>query len=65
MIDGFTAKYNVTKLVYFEETNEVNEALELEKKIKGWARKKKITLIESVNPHWSDLNQGDPSLRSG
>lgn len=55
IIKGFTAKYNVHNLVYYEETNDVNEALALEKKIKGWLRKKKIALIESTNPDWKDI----------
>ena len=42
-------------LVYFEETNDINDALEFEKRIKGWLRKKKIALIESMNPNWDDL----------
>lgn len=56
LIEGFTRKYNLTKLVYFEETNDVNVALEREKQIKGWLRKKKIILIESMNPEWVDLS---------
>lgn len=63
LIEGFTKKYNVTKLVYFEECGEVVDALAREKQIKGWRRSKKIALIESLNPTWSDLS--DPSLRSG
>ena len=54
-IDGFTKKYNLTKLVYFEEFNDINEAIAAEKKIKGWLRIKKIKLIESKNPDWEDL----------
>lgn len=52
---GFTARYNVNKLVYYAQTNDVNEALEFEKRIKGWVRKKKVELIESMNPNWDDL----------
>ena len=55
MIKGFTKKYNIHNLVYFEETNNINDALEFEKRIKGWLRKKKIDLIESMNPSWNDL----------
>jgi len=65
LIDGFTKKYNVVKLVHFETTNDIHLALEREKQIKGWLRKKKIALVESENPEWKDLFQGDPSLRSG
>jgi len=54
-IKGFSSKYNTTKLVYFEETNNVESALEYEKKIKGWLRKKKIDLINQHNPNWNDL----------
>ena len=58
LIPGFTQKYNITKLVYFEETSDVNAAIVREKQIKGWLRTKKITLIESVNPDWKDLSTG-------
>jgi putative endonuclease len=54
-IPGFTAKYNITELVYYEETGDVLEAIAREKTIKGWLRAKKIALIESVNPKWQDL----------
>ena len=57
MIEGFTRRYNITKLVYFEETNDVNVAIQREKQLKGWLRKKKIALIESVNPSWRDLSE--------
>ena len=57
IIKGFTSKYSVHNLVYYEETNDVNEALALEKRIKGWLRKKKIALIESNNPEWKDLSK--------
>ena len=53
--NSYTAKYNVTKLVYFETTNDVHAALEREKQIKGWNRKRKNALVESKNPHWADL----------
>ena len=53
--DGFTAKYNVTRLVYCEETSDVRSAIAREKEIKGWRRSKKVDLIESLNPHWVDL----------
>ena len=54
-IKGFTKRYNVHRLVYFAETNDVMEAICREKKIKGWLRCKKIALIESKNPEWKDL----------
>lgn len=56
LVEGFTSKYNVTRLVYFEETNDVHAALNREKQIKGWLRAKKTALIESVNPQWKDLS---------
>ena len=57
LINGYTKKYNINKLVYFEETNDINAAIEREKQIKGWLRQKKITLIESANPDWQDLSE--------
>ena len=58
LVDGFTKKYNITKLVYYEETNDVREAIAREKQIKGWLRKKKIAIIEAMNPEWEDLSEG-------
>jgi putative endonuclease len=55
LINGYTKKYDINKLVYFEETNDVHAAIGREKQIKGWVRQKKIALIESVNPQWRDL----------
>ena len=52
---SFTAKYNVNKVVYYEEYGDIYDAITREKQIKGWIRKKKIKLIESVNPEWKDL----------
>ena len=57
MIEGFTKKYNVTRLVYFEETTNVQTALAREKEIKKWRRSKKIGLIKSLNPKWKDLSE--------
>lgn len=57
-IEGFTAKYNVTKLVYYEETSDVRIAIQREKTLKKWARKKKEWLISRKNPCWEDLAQG-------
>ena len=54
--DSFTAKYRVHKLVYFEETPDPRAAIEREKQIKSWSRKKKNLLIESLNPDWRDLS---------
>ena len=52
---GFTKKYNITKLVYFENGDDINLAIVREKQIKAGSRKKKIELIEGVNPEWKDL----------
>ena len=56
IVPGFTSKYNITKLVHYEETNDVQVALAREKQIKGWLRSKKIALIESENPEWKDIS---------
>jgi putative endonuclease len=58
MVEGFTKKYNITRLVYFEETGDVQSAIAREKQIKGWLRAKKVALIESKNPEWKDLSEG-------
>ena len=52
---GFTSKYNVTKLVYYEVFDYIGEAILREKRIKKWKRKWKLELIESINPYWDDL----------
>ena len=52
---GFTSKYNVTKLVYYEEFDYIGEAILREKTLKKWKRKWKLELIESINPYWDDL----------
>lgn len=54
-IKGFTNKYFVDKLVYFEETDSIHAAIQREKQLKKWYRKWKIELIESFNPEWKDL----------
>ncbi len=53
----FTSKYNINRLVWYEETNDVWTALEYEKKIKKWRREKKIKLIEEFNSGWLDLSE--------
>jgi len=58
MIDGFTKRYNLTKLVYFEETSDVRSAIEREKQLKNWHRDWKISLINQFNPNWNDLSKG-------
>jgi putative endonuclease len=75
LLKGFTAHYSLDRLVYFEETTDVHEAIVREKQIKGWLRAKKLALIESANPRRQDLSRSwferkkslraDPSLRSG
>ena len=54
---SFTSKYNIQFLVYYEATSSIHVALEREKQIKGWLRKKKIALIDSMNPDWKDLSE--------
>ena len=55
IIDGFTKKYHVHKLVYYETTTDVKAALEREKQLKGWKREKKDSLVTDMNPNWKDL----------
>ena len=57
-IEGFTQKYNVNKLVYFEEYTEVNSAIAREKQLKHWIRAKKNLLVETKNPEWKDWGDG-------
>ena len=57
LVKGFSSKYNLNKLVYFESTNDVNSAIEREKILKKWARIKKCNLIEMQNPTWQDLSE--------
>ena len=57
-LGGFTAKYNVTNLVYFERYGLVDKAIRREKELKSWRREKKIDLIESSNPKWRDISYG-------
>ena len=54
--DSFTARYKVNRLVYYEQYDDVNAAIDREKQIKRWRREKKVKLIESVNPNWKDLS---------
>ena len=57
LIPGFTSKYNITMLVYYESTPDIHLAIAREKQIKGWLRARKIALIESNNPEWKDLSE--------
>ena len=52
---GFTARYRLDRLAYYESTDEIEVAIALEKQIKGWGRRKKLELIRSLNPTWRDL----------
>lgn len=54
--EGFTKKYRVHKLVYYETASDVKAAIQREKQLKGWRRERKNSLVESVNPHWLDLS---------
>ena len=56
LVDGFTKKYNLNKLIYFEEFSYIKDAITAEKRMKGWLRIKKVRLIESKNPKWEDLS---------
>ena len=72
LLDGFTAKYNVHRLVYMESTMSIEAAISREKQLKGWRREKKAALVRTTNPEWRDLSddwfavtETDPSLLSG
>ena len=58
LVDGFTKKYNIHKLAYYEITNDIESAIRREKQLKKWNRKWKINLIEKSNPEWIDLYYG-------
>jgi len=68
LVKGFTAKYNVSELVYYEATDDAVAAIAREKQLKRWLRARKIALVKSVNPNWEDLaadwGSRDSSLRS-
>ena len=57
LIEGFTSKYNINKLVYFEETSDIKAAIAREKQLKGLKRDKKNELVEAMNPEWIDLSE--------
>nr|VFK14256.1 MAG: putative endonuclease [Candidatus Kentron sp. LFY] len=57
LLPGFTKKYNVNRLVYFEETDDVGTAISREKEIKKWRRQKKNNLVAAMNPEWKDLSE--------
>ena len=56
-VKGFTSRYKLHKLVFFEVTNDINAAIQREKQIKGGSRQKKIELINAMNPEWRDLSE--------
>jgi putative endonuclease len=72
-VRGFTRKYSIDRLVYYEPFNDPIVAIRREKQIKSWSRVKKLALVESMNPSWIDCAEhwfpiarpADPSLRSG
>lgn len=55
LVDGFTKKYNINKLVYYEHTTDVHAVIAREKEIKKWRREKKNNLVNTMNPEWNDL----------
>lgn len=57
LIEGFSKRYDLTKLVYFEETSDINSAIAREKQLKKWNRDWKINLVELNNPDWLDLSE--------
>ncbi len=58
LAEGFTKRYRINRLVYFDTTGNIEGAISREKELKGWRRSKKIDLIESANPGWRDLSEG-------
>ena len=58
LVKGFTEKYNLKKLVYVENCDDVNAAIAREKQLKNWSRKKKDRLVDTQNPDWRDLSEG-------
>lgn len=63
-LDGFTRRYLIDRLVYYELAPDADSAIRREKQIKGWVRRKKISLIESVNPDWRDLSEDFLDIRT-
>ena len=63
LVPGFTKKYNVSRLVFWQASESLESARDREKEIKGWRRSKKVELIEQLNPYWSDLASGPTSLK--
>jgi len=68
-VKGFTSRYRIGKLVYYETFDDIRDAIAREKQIKGWTRARKMALVKAANPRWKDLSEGwfqegDASLRS-
>src|SRR5579872_7391275 len=57
LLKGFTAKYNIDRLVYFEQFDDIQQAIARETQLKDWRREKKVKLIEGMNPEWKDLSK--------
>jgi putative endonuclease len=57
LVPGFTAKYNINRLVYFDVFEDVRNAIDCEKKVKSWTRAKRVALVDSRNPKWDDLSR--------
>ncbi len=57
-VEGFTKRYKLKRLLYFETTSDVQAAIAREKQLKGWVRRRKVALIESMNPEWKDVSEG-------
>ncbi len=64
LIEGFTKRYNLVKLVYYEATNDINSAIKREKQLKNWHRDWKINLITQSNPDWEDLTRSEDAETS-
>lgn len=70
LVDGFTQRYNIHRLVYCEDYESIRDAIAREKQLKAWRRSKKVDLIETLNPEWDDMaehwyiDERDSSLRS-
>ena len=64
LIPGYTSRFGMTMLVYYEFTGDVQAAIAREKELKGWVRRKKTSLINSFNPEWTDLSEDwtDPDV---
>ncbi len=57
LVAGFTKRYNLDRLVFFESTNDITAVIAREKELKGWVRRKKVALVHSFNPTWEDLSK--------